>query len=434
VASLTLAVNSIRAAEAPAATAPAAAHRFVIGISPFLDKDVKDDVFRSIVRLMVQDLPLDSTLAIYDAFELKSITRLSLPDVRAFSSPKTRANQFAGAIGDLKKFLAEDHPRPANSKLKFDSALRLPQFWQFLAEQPGNGDAPTALLLLGTPLYEDAKEPAFSMVDGYFPSDGHLQASHERSIFGFTEDGDKSRPCLVHWVYFGDPWINDPHREKVTRFWTLYLDKRGSQLLTFSADLPSVVNGFRAGNTGPQTAPRHWAVDTRDSKLEMLRVSRNVEVADWLTRETLPDPAPRPPSTMVGPLKIGIRWKENIDLDLYATPRRGAETLFFQHTRSPEGYYNKDHRSSPGHEYEFIEFETPVDVRELEASVNFYEGSCPGGPSGEIRIEFEGRIYSGAFSIQAGEGNLGRSGHSQRRFWTSIPVQEILRIAPLAER
>jgi hypothetical protein len=272
------------------------------------------------------------------------------------------------------------------------------------------------------------------MVDGYFPSDGHLQASREQSIFGFTEEGDKSRPCLLHWVYFGDPWINDLHREKVTRFWTLYLDKRGAQLLTFSADLPSVVAGFRAGSAGPQTAPRHWTVDARDTKLEMLRVSRNVEVADWLTRDTLPDPAPRPPSTMVGPLKIGIRWKENIDLDLYATPRRGAETLFFQHTRSPEGYYYKDHRSSPGREYEFIEFETSIDVRELEASVNFYEGSCPGGPGGEIRIEFEGRIYSGSFSIQAGEGNLGRSGHSQRHFWTRIPVQEVLRIAPLAER
>ena len=427
---------AITAAAAPSQpqAAPVAAHQFIIGISPFLDKEVKDDVFRSLVRLMVQDLPLDSSLAIYDAFELKSITRLSLPDVRAFNSPKTRANQFAGAIGDLKKFLAEEHPRPSNSKLKFDSALRLPQFWQFLAEQPGGTEAPELLLLLGSPLYEDAKEPAFSMIEGYFPSDGHLQASRERSIFGLDEDAEKTRPFLVQWAYFGDPWINDLHREKVTRFWTLYLEKRGAQLLTFSADLPSVVAGFRAGSSGSQTVARHWTADSRDTKLEMLRVSRNVDVADWLTRDTLPDPSPRPPSKLVGPLKIGIRWKENIDLDLYATPRRGAETLFFQHTRSPEGYYYKDHRSSPGREYEFIEFETPIDVRELEASVNFYEGSCPGGPSGEIRIEFEGRIYSGAFSIQAGEGNLGRSGHSQRRFWAHIPVQEILRIAPLAER
>jgi hypothetical protein len=414
--------------------APAAEHQFVIGISPFLDKTVKDDVFRGIVRLMVQDLPLDSTLSIYDAFELKSIARLSLPDLQAFNSPKTRANQFAAALGDLKKFLAEEHPRPANSKLKFDNALRLPQFWQFLTEQSGNRNTPMVLLLLGSPLYEDSKEPAFSMVDGYFPSDGHLQASREQTIFGFSEQGDKAGPCLVHWAYFGDPWISDLHREKVTRFWTLYLEKRDAPLLSFSSDLSSGFAAFGQGEADSQSPSRHWTADSRDTKLEMLRVSRKMELADWITRESLPDSAPPPPTTLVGPLKIGIRWKDDIDLDLYATPRPGAETLFFQHTRSPEGYYNKDHRSSPGHEYEFIEFESPVDVRELEASVNFYEGSCPGGPRGEVRIEFEGRIYSGAFSIRAGEGNLGRSGPSQRRFWTRIPIQELLRIPPLAER
>lgn len=432
---LALITSGVAAAASPAPQVPpAAAHQFVIGISPFLQKEVKDDVFRGMVRLMVQDMPLDSTLAVYDAFELKSITHISLPDVRVFNSPKTRANQFAGAIGDLKKFLAEEHPRPANSKLQFDNALRLPQFWQFLAEQSGNGTNRTVLLLLGSPLYEDAKEPSFSMVDGYFPSDGHLQASREQTVFGFAEAGDKSRSYLVHWAYFGDPWINDLHREKVTRFWTLYLEKRGAPLLTFSGDLPSAFAAFRQGDADLQSPARHWTADSRDTKLEMLRVSRNVELADWLTRETLPDSAPPPPTKLVGPVKIGIRWKDDIDLDLYATPHHGAETLFFQHTRSPEGYYNKDHRSSPGHEYEFIEFESPVDVRELEASVNFYEGSCPGGPRGEVRIEFDGRIYSGSFSIQSGEGNMGRSGPSQRRFWTRIPVQEFLRIAPLAQR
>ncbi|HWY75340.1 MAG TPA: hypothetical protein VN281_06970, partial [Verrucomicrobiae bacterium] len=125
---------------------------------------------------------------------------------------------------------------------------------------------------------------------------------------------------------------------------------------------------------------------------------------------------------------IGIRWKDNIDLDLYAIPRPGAETLFFQHDRSAEGYYFKDHRSSPGREYEFIEFESPVDVRDVRASVNFYGGSCPAGPRGEVRIEFLNRIYVGSFEIAATEGNQGRSGRSQGRFWTEIPVQEILRI------
>jgi hypothetical protein len=131
---------------------------------------------------------------------------------------------------------------------------------------------------------------------------------------------------------------------------------------------------------------------------------------------------------MVGPMKIGIRWTENIDLDLYSAARPGAETLFFQHTQAPEGYYYKDHRSSPGREYEFIEFESPVDIREVEASVNFYKGNCDEGPKGEVRIEFDDKIYSGRFSITATEGNKGRSGRSQRDYWFHIPVQEILKL------
>jgi hypothetical protein len=70
-----------------------------------------------------------------------------------------------------------------------------------------------------------------------------------------------------------------------------------------------------------------------------------------------------------------------------------------------------------------------VDVREVEVFVNFYKGYCPGGPRGEVRIEFDGRIYSAPFSIPAERGNLGRSGAAAQEFWTRIPVQEVLKIA-----
>jgi hypothetical protein len=403
---------------------------FVIGISPYLEKSAKDEVYRSVVRLLVEDLPLNSTVAIYDTFNLKSVAQVTLPNARAFDSPKTRANQFAPAIRDLKQFLAKDHPKPANPRLNFDSALRLPQFCDFLAENRPDSNSPVLVLLMGSPLYQDAKEPAFSMVDGYFPSDGHLQTSRERSVFGFNGDTNSMPSMLVHWVYFGDPWVNDLHKEKVTRFWTLYLERRAARLAVFSGDLPTALRSFCQGTAGTQTFPVRWAVDPRQTRVEMLRISRNVDVADWLTRDGLPETAQPPPSVMVGRMKIGIRWKDDIDLDLYAAPRHGSETLFFQHPRSPEGYYYKDHRSSPGREYEFIEFESPVDVREVEAFVNFYKGSCPGGPHGEVRIEFDGRIYGGLFSIPASEGNLGRSGRAQQDFWTRIPVQEILKIIP----
>jgi hypothetical protein len=405
-------------------------HAFVVGISPFLASTEKDAVYRSLVRLIVEDLPLDSTLEVYDAFNLKSITRVSIPKAKVFNSPKTRANQFALSIGEIKQFLARENAKPGGPKPGFDGAIRLPQFCDFLAQErpPRDGDAKLPLLLIGSPLYQDASEPGFSMVDGYFPSDGHLHASREQSVFGFNPGEGSSQAMQVYWAYFGEPWMSDLHREKVARFWALYVERRGGRLASFSADLATALGAFSAEAPGRSAASNGWVADPLQSKPEMVRVTRNVQLVDWLTGDALPETSPPPPSQLVGPLKIGIRWKENIDLDLYASPRRDAETLFFQHTRSPEGYYFKDQRTSPGREYEFIEFESPVDVRNVRAFVNFYDGSCPGGPRGEVRIEFLNRVYSGTFAISSPDGNQGRSGPSQSGFWTQIPVQEILRI------
>src|SRR4029078_2216914 len=179
----------------------------------------------------------------------------------------------------------------------------------------------------------------------------------------------------------------------------------GARLATLTGDLPTVFSAA-VSNSGSE---RTYQLDPAERKVEMLRVTRDIGVADWITRDLLPNAQVPPPSITVGPMKIGIRWRGDIDLDLYAAPNAHAETLFFQHTRSPEGYYFKDHRSSPDREYEFIEFESPVDVWQVDASVNFYEGRAPRGPSGEIRIEFDGKIYSGQFSLAADHGNKGRS-------------------------
>jgi len=422
-----LIAGTVAAGASPAQPEPPQA--FIVGISPFLQNEAKDEVYRSVVRLLVQDLPLNSSVMLYDAYHLRLITQVSLPNARAFESPKTRANQFAGPILNLKQFLVEDHARPTDPHLKFEGAIRLPQFFDFLSENvPGTNPA-LSILLIGGPLYQDEKEPGFSMVDGYFPSDGHLEASREKSIFGVADEDGVIRPSVVHWVYFGDPWLSDLHKEKITRFWTLYLERRGGRLATFCGDLPTATQAFRQGVGAEHGSTRHWEIDPQQTKIEMLRTGREVELVDWIRSDSVTALAKQPPTTMVGPMKIGIRWSDNIDLDLYATPREGAETLFFQHLRSPEGYYYKDHRSSPGREYEFIEFESPVDVREVSASVNFYKGACPGGPRGEIRIEYENKTYAAGFSIASSHGNRGRAGSAQEDCWTRIPVQEILKLS-----
>ena len=426
---LLLLAFGLQAAQSPNQSQSPPPQPFVVGISPFLDKPAKDDLYRGLVRLLIEELPLNTTLALYDAFNLKSVCQATVPNVAAFKSPKTRANQFYPAIRDLKLFLAADHPKPTRPPLDFADAIRLPQFLDFLAEHPPPANSPLAILLVGSPLYQDAKETAFSMIDGYFPSDGHLLASREQSVFGLSPQANHAPPLAVHWLYFGDPWLSELHKEKVTRFWTLFLQQHAARLAALTGDLPSALRSFLQDPAASPAPSRGWSLDPRQTRIEMLRVGRDVQLADWLTRGTLPDPAPLPPSAMVGPMKIGIRWKDDIDLDLYATPRRGAETLFFQHPRSPEGYLYKDHRASPGRDYEFIEFESPVDIRQVEAYVNFHRGSRPGGPRGEVRIEFDRAIYSAPFSIPASQGNFGRSGQDQQAFWTRLPILRILHLA-----
>ncbi len=416
-------------AEASAATNRAT--RYVVGISPFLDNPVKDEVYRRIVGFLLEDVPLNSSLWLYDAYYLRTIAQIDIPNVRAFRSGKTRANQFKEQIGKLREFLVAEHERPPATKLSLDGAIRFPQFMDFVGKNLASAEQSVIVVVLGSPLYLDHKEPGFSMVDGYFPSDGHLLASREQSVFGLKTRAGALKDIRVHFGYFGDPWVSEVHQEKISRFWTLYLNGQGARLATFCGDLPTVFNAVRSGSALSQNPEPSPPLDPTQSKIEMLRITRDIGVADWITRDVLPSVHDGPPSTAIGPMKIGIRWQGNIDLDLYARPNRNAEMLFFEHTRSPEGYYFKDHRSSPEREYEFIEFESPVDVRRVEAMINFYEGTAPGGPSGEIRIEFDGKIFTGRFSLAAVRGNQGRSGASQGEFWTRIDISEMLKLQQL---
>ncbi len=400
--------------------------RYVVGLSPFLDESASDEAFRQIVRLLLEDMPLNSSLWIYDAYHVRTITQIDIPNVRAFESGRTRANQFADHIQLLKSFLASPPEQPKASGTDFSQAVRFPQFMEFVGENLNATNCSVVAIVLGSPLYLDEKEPAFSMVDGFFPSDGHLLAPAEKSIFGLKDAADSLPGVAVHFGYFGDPWANELHQQKITRFWNLFLKLQGAQLTTFTGDLPTIFIAVRGQADAAGHRVTRDEIDPTQTKVEMLRISREVGVTDWITRDLPAGHRPPPPNVTVGPMKIGIRWHGDIDLDLYARPNRGAETLFFQHTQTPEGYYFKDHRSSPDREYEFIEFTEPVDVRQVEAHINFYEGKAPEGLGGELRIEFQGRIYTEDFTLEADHGNQGRGGDRQRAFWTAIDVSQVL--------
>ncbi len=401
--------------------------RYIVGLSPFLDKERKDEIYQGIVRLVVEKAPLNSVFHLYDGYHLQTITTIDIPAISAFKSTRTRANQFRKQIQNLRDFLAQAPPSETDQPLDLSNAVRFPQFLEFVSENLFEADVPTRVIVLGSPLYVDTRELGFSMLNGYFPSDGHLKAPQDKSVYSLERRENALKDVVIDFGYPRDPWISDIHRQRVARFWTLYSQMQGAKLHRFTGDLATVFDSATSSTQEIHTPRTECEIDPESQKPEMIRITRDIGMTDWITSEVPRNLGVRPPSRTRGPMKIGIRWTENIDLDLYAKPGRNRETLFFQNTDSDEGYYFKDHRSSPQNEYEYIEFEKPVDVWDLRASVNFYEGrtSAP-GPSGEIRIEFDNHTYVGRFSIPKTKGNRGNS--DQDAYWSSIDVPKILKL------
>jgi crotonobetainyl-CoA:carnitine CoA-transferase CaiB-like acyl-CoA transferase len=77
-------------------------------------------------------------------------------------------------------------------------------------------------------------------------------------------------------------------------------------LATFCGDRATLFNAVRAGAAGSEARSQRYEIDQAQTKIEMLRLTRDVGLADWITRDMLPNTANGPPAITVGPMKVGI--------------------------------------------------------------------------------------------------------------------------------
>lgn len=392
----------------------------IVGLSPYMTDSAKEEVYQRLVKCVLESMPINSSVVIYDAYENKSVAKFQIPNKSAFRKTRTRINQFERPLHDLKTFLLTGSESSQDvSNNSFD--IRFPQWVHFVSRNVLKNNADTRIIVLGSPFYLDERESGFSMNDGYFPSDAHLGASEDVTIYGLQGHEDDLKGTEVFWGFFEDQWISAAHQDKVTRFWSLYTEGQGGKLEVFCRDLPTLFDQLLLEDSN-EDSPRKYAIDPGQSRVEMLRIKRDIGSSDWIT-STLPDHRKiTPPTQHEGPLKIGIRWNGDMDLDLYARAREGAETLFFEYTESPDGYYYKDHRNSPDREFEFIEFEKTVDLSKVKAWVNLFEGELLHSPVFEVRLEFENQIYFTQLSIESKSGNRGRTGREHHHCWVEIDV------------
>jgi hypothetical protein len=393
---------------------------WTIAISPNLSGDSRQRISGKLFEFVLS-APAGSTFEIVDAVALNRIASFQIPQEEVYGSPRLRAQKLDNDLSKVKEFFAKGSqalPRLLN-------AVKLPQLLTLVGERRRGSEQ--RLLVVGSPLYIDEEEDVFSMDSGYFPSDGHMMLPGDQSVFSTVGRESLLAGVRVYFALVEPAWRNHSHENRVKRFWSLYISREGGALISFAAD-PVVVFEQTLDASLPPLAIDPPAFDS-NAKPEMIALSNTRMVEDWLSRDTVA--AASPPNSVLGSLDIGIRWScRECDLDLYSAPEPGSKELSYMQTSSGMGRHIKDFTESPTPVagYETVEFSSPVDVRRATAAVNLYAGNAPNGAEGELRVRFNGHVYTRPFRIAATSGNRGRDDGNRGASpsWVVFDLSEIV--------
>ncbi len=413
---------------------------YIIGLPKGMPPNIgKISVIQHIEDLIQHEMKTGDTLRVFNAFDIHSIAAIEIPNKKAFEFPKVRRKQFRRQIKSIKGYLGG-----MSNEDNYSDAVLLPQFLEHLSTHvvDSRKNEPVNVLVLGNALYKDDREDAFSMREGWFPSDGHLKVSQRHSVYGAAKKVGQLKNFTVHILHTNRPeeWYNDLYRHRIQRFWNLFVKVQGGVLSTFTQDTEAAFSRFAEGGLKPK---KEYGFDYTANKVEMLRARREVVPSTIETTSQIPmsdganfleEGIPisnQPPITTEGTLKIGIRWPCNrCDLDLYARGSEDESYLYYRNVENSQGKYFKDFRSSPDtiNGLEYITFTESVNVNDLQVMANFYSGSSEGGAEAVVRVFFQGLTYESPFRIEAETGNKGASRNTpiSSKYWKVIDVPLIL--------
>ena len=279
-------------------------------------------------------------------------------------------------------------------------------------------DGKTSVLMIGSALHHDA-EGIWSFQDLRIPGDGTLKASPLKSPFGTVGKEKFLSNMELHFVHLND-WESEPYRFAVRRFWHLFCKLQQEApvgLLTFTSDLKQGVARLLTPDLKPLWV---FEIDEKAKALEMVPISPQIsevpeKILPVLDASKSTESKRNGSQSPAGLTRLGLRWKANIDLDLYVRTPSGQE-LFFDRRTCTDAFFYKDDSQAPADSrgFEHVVFASPVDPTELQIWVNHYLGELKGAPSAELVFEFHGQWYSKALSLDSTSGNRGINRDSKR--------------------
>jgi hypothetical protein len=402
------------------------ANSYIIVLAEKYPASFNRDLFsEKVIHFVITELKEGDSLAVIGDNE-KTLATFDVPNEDGYANSNVKKKKFMKELIELKNAIKN---LPVNGEGEAQE-FRVPQILTHLATTKFV-DRNVTVLLVGSSLYTDKREPAFNMTDGFFPSDGHILVGERNSIYGTAGKEDYLKDFNIHYLVTNkeNDFLNELHRQRINRFWGLLIKNQGGNLNSFTTDLDSAFRRFAASVQRPQD---DFSFDHTANKVEMLKVNREVvSSADFVPVFMRKDTqlSVYPPAKTVGKLKVGIRWPcINCDVDLYAKSSMSPKFLYYSNVKTDEGIYHKDFQSSPDtvNGLEYIDFTKNVDVNDLDVKLNFYAGHADKGVPGVIRAEFNGSVYEDKFFISATDGNKGDTADPQN--WQTIDFKKLLRM------
>ena len=412
---------------ATALSTPSYARDMVFGFSSQQTPDALKKQVEQALAHMLGHLEPNETARFFDASRVKLVATFKAPEGKHAKNPKVFLNANAKALAGLKKFLKSAEAVPGRV-----AGINLPKFLTELGQNYPAKDG-ADVILRGSPIHDDPKEPSTSMVGGRVPNDGHIAASISESPYGTSGLSGSLKGYDVYIGYDGDDWaVSNAHLYQLKRFWSLSVEAHGGSLAYFGDDIATLYD--KAGTDAPDV--NHSQPLEVTDKLEMLQfVPDTGEVSDIYGSRPNVAPAPAPVLHRAVNPRIGVSWTApKADLDLFVRPTPSSPVIYFGQASTEEGQLYKDFRNSPINGFETVALNGTYDLSDTLLAINLYGGKVPAdGVSGEIRIAIDDQVWAKSFTIAAKQGNKGkgaetvmRDGQVPNKAWIIIKPEDIL--------
>lgn len=403
---------------------PALARDMVVALSPHVAASEQMDRIKIIAGHLLDTIQHGETAHVIDGHSLQLIGSFVVPDGEAYHNPRARISANRSFFADLKAF-AESSEVTSDQPEQLD----LPGLLRHVGDYfPASGT--TDMIVFGSPIHDDARQPSLSMVRAAVPNDGHVGAAPAVSPYGVEGRDQKMEGYRILMILPDMDWsIRAEHAAAVQRYVSLSVTQQGGELIAFTPDVASALRVAGSDDAGLDQAPF-----APTEKLEMISFAPDAaELPVIYARELTAEVPTARTLAFAERVEVGLSWDCDCDIDIFARPHAGAEVIYFGDPSTAEGRLFKDFLTSPSatNGFETIAFSEPVDLNKLRLAANFYAGSAIDGVTGEVRIAIGERTWAQSFKIEASTGN-GSEGAAEALASGSAPNDGWVIIDPAA--